>query len=98
MSKATTYLLLAAAAATAVTIYMFDPSAKPTTHSQPKFTQMNQPGDKPYVTNYNSAIYKNLPVEDRLASFKGTVVSGPLVQGGSSTAAILARRLLAGKI
>ena len=76
MSRTTTYLLLAAAAATAVTIYMFDPLAKPTTHSQPKFTQMNQPGEKPYVTNYNSSIYKNMPVEDRLASFKGKVVSG----------------------
>ena len=82
MSNTTTFLLLAAAAATAVTIYMFDPSAKPTTHSQPKFTQMNQPGDKPYMTIYNSPIYKNLQMTDKL-------------QDGSSQAAILARRLLA---
>jgi len=81
MSNTTTFLLLAAAAATAVTIYMLDPSAKPTTHSQPKFTQMNQPGDKPYMTIYNSSIYKNLPVEDRLESFKGTTVTGKTFVG-----------------
>jgi hypothetical protein len=41
----TIYILLAAAALTAGSIYMFDPNAKAATHSQPKFTQMNQPGD-----------------------------------------------------
>ena len=78
MPDTTTYLLLAAAAATAVTIYMFDPSAKPTTHSQPKFTQMNQPGDKPYMTIYNSPVQKNLQMSDPLVkdgSFKGAVLS-----------------------
>ena len=39
------YILLAAAALTAGSIYMFDPNAKAARHSQPKFTQMNQPGD-----------------------------------------------------
>ena len=79
MANTTTYLLLAAAAATAVTIYMFDPSAKPTTHSQPKFTQMNQPGDKPYMTIYNSPVHKNLQMKDPLVkhgSLKGAILSG----------------------
>ena len=78
MSRTTTYLLLAAAAATAVTIYMFDPSAKPTTHSQPKFIQMNQPGDKPYMTIYNSPVHKNLQMTDKLqdGSLKGAILSG----------------------
>ena len=45
MSDSTTYILLAAAALTAGGIYMFNPNAKAARHSQPKFTQMNQPGD-----------------------------------------------------
>lgn len=44
MSDSTTFLL-AAAALTAGGIYMFNPNAKAARHSQPKFTQMNQPGD-----------------------------------------------------
>ena len=45
MSDSTTYILLAAAVLTAGGIYMFNPNAKAARHSQPKFTQMNQPGD-----------------------------------------------------
>ena len=45
MSDSTTYILLAAAVLTAGGIYMFNPNAKATRHSQPKFTQMNKPGD-----------------------------------------------------
>jgi hypothetical protein len=60
MPDTATYLLLAAATATAVTIYMFDPKAPPKTHSQPKFIQANQPGFTPYKTKYNSK--NDLPV------------------------------------
>ena len=45
MSDSTTLILLTAVALTAGGIYMFDRNAKAATHSQPKFTQMNQPGD-----------------------------------------------------
>jgi len=45
MSDSTTYILLAAAVLTAGGIYMFNPNAKAARHSQPKFTQMNKPGD-----------------------------------------------------
>ena len=45
MSDSTTLILLTAVALTAGGIYMFDRNAKAATHSQPKFTQMNKPGD-----------------------------------------------------
>lgn len=68
MADASTYLLLATVATVAVTIYMFDPQAKPLTHSQPKFVQMNKPGDEPYMTIYNSEIWKNLSDADKVVS------------------------------
>ena len=56
MSDSTTLILLTAVALTAGGIYMFDRNAKAATHSQPKFTQMNQPGDyfKPPTSSMSS--------------------------------------------
>lgn len=76
MADASTYLLLATVATVAVTIYMFDPKAPPLTHSQPKFVQMNKVGDEPYMTIYNSSVYKNLSQEDRVFSGSGNNWSG----------------------
>ena len=58
MSDSTTLILLTAVALTAGGIYMFDRNAKASTHSQPKFTQMNQPGDyfKPPTSSMSSSM------------------------------------------
>ena len=60
MSDSTTFILLTAVALTAGGIYMFDRNAKAATHSQPKFTQMNKPGDyfKPPASPSDNSSFK----------------------------------------
>ena len=61
MSDSTTLILLTAVALTAGGIYMFDRNAKAATHSQPKFTQMNKPGDyfKPPTSPSDNSSFKS---------------------------------------
>ncbi len=81
MTDSTTIVLLAALALTAGSIYMFNPNAKAAKHSQPKFTQMNKPGDyfKPPMTSSesdNSLKAKPEPIFARLGIMTGRTFLG----------------------
>ena len=73
MSDSTTLILLTAVALTAGGIYMFDRNAKAATHSQPKFTQMNKPGD-----------YFKPPSSTTADSDNSLKAKAPLLYGGKT--------------